>query len=98
MYDPQDSHLRHDHAENDDIAADRNCPNVSSEFRSGLSALREALQEADPAKHIRTKSLRGTWIFCRDPRIYLIEISPCALAEDDLRHVSVGAYQPWQRV
>jgi hypothetical protein len=98
MYDPQDSHLRHDHTKNDDIAADRNRPNVGSEFRSRLGTLGKALQEADPAENIRTKSLGRARIFCRNPRVDPIEIAPRSLTEDDFRHVSVGAYRPWQRV
>jgi hypothetical protein len=96
MYDPQDSHLRHCHKKNDDIAADRNRPNVGSELRSRLSTLGKALQETDPAENVRAKSLGRARIFRRNPRVDPIEIAPCSLTEDDFRHVSVGAYQPWQ--
>ena len=91
MQNSQNRNFCDDDTNENNVAADGNRPDIATEFRSRLGAFGKVIQQSNSLKNSGAKPLRGSRIFGSDVINNPVKITQRPMAENDFRHITVGA-------
>src|SRR5436305_7853551 len=87
MKNAQHRHPLCDHTNKGDVTTNRNCPDIRSKFRAGLSAFGEVAQYRNAIEYPVADTSRCAWVFAGNPANNSFQIPQRCAAEYEFGHL-----------